>query len=103
MENNARRIARICFVVYWLSMKDHADIIRLWPSISSFADDIGVEYVTAQVMKHRKSIHSRHWDAVVDAAAKRGLVFVTHKALSKTRPKSRPARRPKHRSEARVA
>ena len=68
-------------------MQTHRDIIDRWPSLSAYAEDIGAAYVTAQVMRFRGSIHPRWWDAVVEAAERRGWHDITHKALSATRPK----------------
>jgi hypothetical protein len=65
------------------AMKSHRDIIDLWPPIGSrsglqvFADDIGVPYGTAQVMRFRGWVHARHWLAMSRAAQKRGLKDVT--------------------------
>lgn len=83
-------------------MRSHTDIIDKWPTLSAYASDIGVAYVTAQVMRYRGSIHVRHWDAVVDAALKRGWQDVTHELLSRTKPKA-PIKHPKQRAEARIA
>ena len=60
-------------------MKDFVEIIQAWPapSIRSFADDIGVEYVTAQMMKHRNSISPEYWSLIVEAASDRGIHGVT--------------------------
>lgn len=81
-------------------MRTHADIIDRWPSIREYADDIGVPYVTAQVMRYRTNIHVRHWDAVVDAAAARGWSDITHELLARTRQKDRRVC-PNHRADAR--
>lgn len=83
-------------------MRSHTDIIDRWPSLATYASDIDVAYVTAQVMRYRGSIHPRHWDAVVDAARIRGWEDITHELLSRTRPKGRP-KNPKARAEARAA
>lgn len=62
-------------------MQSFSDIIGRWPSIRAYADDIGVRYVTAQVMKHRDRIASDHWKAVVAAARKRGFKDITYDLL----------------------
>ena len=54
-------------------MNSFRDIIDLWPSIRDFANEIGVRYGTAQVMRYRNQLKDEHWQAVVSAAAKRGL------------------------------
>lgn len=86
-------------------MISHSDIIARWGSIKEFAEDIGVLYVTAQVMKHRNSIHPRHWDAVITAAAARGIPGITYELLSRTRPRGRVIVRPRpnRRAETRAA
>lgn len=63
-------------------MNSFADAINRWPSLRDFADDIGVDYVTAQVMRHRDSIADRHWLRVVSAASDRGLDGVTLEFLA---------------------
>ena len=65
-------------------MKSHRDIIDLWPapSIRSFADDLGLKYSTAQVMRYRNSIASDHWAAVVKAAHDRGLKGISMELLA---------------------
>ena len=65
-----------------VSMDTFSDVINRWPSLNEFASDIGVEYVTAQVMRWRNSINSRHWSAVVAAAASRGFDGITLEALA---------------------
>lgn len=82
-------------------IKSFRDIIELWPSIGAFADDIGVKYVTAQVMKHRDSIDADHWVAVVDAAKKRGHAGITYELLARLRIGDVP-RRPSRRASARA-
>ena len=64
-------------------MDTFRQIIGRWPSIAEFADDIGVAYVTAQMMNWRDSINSDHWDRVVAAAQRRGFDGVTLELLQK--------------------
>lgn len=73
-------------------MKSFADIIDRWPSDSGppkrtslqvFSDDLGVKYVTAQVMRHRNSIAPRYWEGLVDAAKRRKIKGVTLALLFK--------------------
>lgn len=49
------------------------ELIDLWPhpSIGAVAEDLGVPYGTVQVMRHRDSIASEHWAALVDGARRR--------------------------------
>lgn len=63
-------------------MNTFAQIISLWPTISALADDIGVQYVTAQAMARRERIPSRYWNALVAGAQRRGFVGVTLEVLA---------------------
>lgn len=63
----------------WMS---HASLINGWPSLSVFADDIGVPYVTAKAMRRRSSIPSAYWLRAVEAAKARGVSNVTLEALA---------------------
>jgi hypothetical protein len=47
------------------------DLIVLWPSDAEFGRDIGVKPSHVGVMKVRKKIPSEHWQAIIDAAARR--------------------------------
>lgn len=60
----------------------HADIINLWPSLSCFADDIDVPYVTAKAMRRRGSIPAGYWVRVVDRAKAREIPDVTFARLA---------------------
>lgn len=60
----------------------HALIISQWPSISAFADDIGVPYGTAKAMRRRGAIPDGYWIKVVDCAKARGLEGVTLEKLA---------------------
>lgn len=59
-------------------------MIDRWPkpAIAQFADDVGLPYVTAQVMRYRNSISPCHWPEVVAAAQRRGFTDITHELLS---------------------
>lgn len=46
---------------------------KLWPSYSEFAADAGVEYGTAQLWRHRNSIPTDYWPAILKGAEARGL------------------------------
>ncbi len=76
-------------------MNTFRDVIDKWPSLRDFAADIGVQYVTAQVMRWRGSINADHWDAVVQAAKQRGFDGITIELLAKLKrdAKARPSRR----------
>jgi predicted GNAT superfamily acetyltransferase len=70
-------------------MNDHRDIIDRWPSTRAFAEDIGVSYNSANLMRHRRNIHFRHWERVVEAAKARNIRGINLKLLSSTY-RSRP-------------
>jgi len=55
-----------------------ADLINLWPSkpsssLSNFARDLGIPYVTANLMRQRNNVHPRHWRDLLRAAKRRGI------------------------------
>ena len=61
----------------------HSDIINLWPSLSDFAGDIGVEYGTAKAMRRRASIPVEYWPKVIAKAAERGIDGITPESMLK--------------------
>lgn len=60
----------------------HTDIINKWPSLSDFAQDLGVMYGTAKAMRRRSSIPSEHWLILVTKARKRGIKGISLEALA---------------------
>lgn len=66
---------------------NHRDIIGLWPSIKSFADETGIPYETAKQMRRRNSIGDEHRAAVIERAQARGFDAVTFELLVRTAPK----------------
>ncbi len=64
------------------AMKSYAEIIAHWPSLVALAEDLGVNYVTAQQMKVRGSISAAHWKRLVAGAQKRGIEGVTLDVLA---------------------
>lgn len=69
------------YVMHLLRMS-HAPVINLWPSLSAFADDVGVPYVTAKAMRRRGSIPAPYWVRAVSAAQARAIDGVTHERLA---------------------
>ena len=69
-------------------IKSFAGLIGSWPrdgkqtSIRTFASDVRLPYLNAQMMRHRNSIPSSHWLKVAAAAQKRGLRHVTVELLA---------------------
>lgn len=60
----------------------HSDIINEWPSLSDFAEDLGVQYGTAKAMRRRNSIPPEYWMTVVNAARKRKIKAVKLESLA---------------------
>lgn len=60
----------------------HASLINLWPSLSDFADDIGVAYETAKAMRRRGSVPGGYWIRMVEAAQRRGIEGVTLRRIA---------------------
>jgi hypothetical protein len=83
-------------------MTTYPEIIDRWPSLTTYASDIGVRYGTAQVMRYRGSIPARYWKRVVAAASKRGIEGVTLDLLASIEAEPRP-RRPDSNQGARSA
>lgn len=50
-------------------------------SIQTFADDLGITYVRAQMMRYRNSIPPTYFPKVVEAAKRRKIRGITHKLL----------------------
>lgn len=60
----------------------HPAIIDLWPSLSAFAEDLGVPYGTAKAMRRRGSIPAQYWKRTVAKAAERKIDGVTLEVLA---------------------
>ena len=60
----------------------HTDMINLWPSLSDFADDLGIQYGTAKAMRRRGVIPSEYWLMATLAAEARSITGVTLEALA---------------------
>ena len=67
--------------LYLLGMS-HVSIISKWPSLSDFAEDLGVKYGTAKAMRRRGSIPAEYWMVAVNRAADRNYSGVTLEALA---------------------
>lgn len=61
---------------------NYRNVIDKWPSLTDFADDIGVSENTAKQMRTRDSINSRHWSRLVAAAEGREIEGVTLDSLA---------------------
>lgn len=60
----------------------HSAIIDLWPTLSSFADDLAVAYGTAKAMRRRGSIPAQYWLRTVAKAAERKIEGVSLEVLA---------------------
>lgn len=63
-------------------MTSHSDIISLWPSYSSLAEDLGVKAHAVQKWKMRDSIPGEYWTRIAEDAQRRGLAGVTLETLA---------------------
>ena len=88
--SQTQRIALAGYVAYRWGMRTHADIINQWPSLRAFAEDLGISYVNAQVMRYRDSIPVDHWARVIKVASNRGFDGISWESLDATRPRKRP-------------
>lgn len=59
--------------MYVRRMKTVSDIIALWPRTADFAEECGVEYMTAHQWIRRNRVPPEHWPALVKAARRRGF------------------------------
>lgn len=59
-------------LIFWT----FTDVIRAWPSISVLADGVGQPYGVVKQWRLRDSIPSRHWNALIADAERRGIVGI---------------------------
>jgi hypothetical protein len=65
-----------------------ADIISRWPSAEVFADDLGLKWRShGRVMRLRNSIPETYWQAVAEAAKRRGYADITSEVIAKAHAK----------------
>ncbi len=75
-----------------LDIRNHAQIISLWPSSFAFAHDVGAARDAGRLMRHRNNIPPDYWLPTVEAAKRRGMPFITLSLLMQTRkPRKRHA------------
>lgn len=60
----------------------HRDFIKLWDSLTVFAEDVGVPYLRANGWRGRDHIPGKYFARIELAAKSRGYPGVTCKALS---------------------
>lgn len=61
---------------------DHLSIIEAWPSLTDFAEDIGVSYNTAKHIRRRGRIPADYWTRLVEASKRRGIAEVDLETLA---------------------
>lgn len=58
------------------------DLLSLWESPKDLSAALGVPYVNAQLMKHRKSVGLNHWPRLIAAAGEKGIQLTTDDLLA---------------------
>jgi hypothetical protein len=76
-----------------IAMKSVKDLIALWPapSMSTFARDCDVEWMTAHQWRRRGSIPPEYWSQLVNVAKARRIKGVSIDALAALRARKREA------------
>lgn len=69
-------------MIYTHWIMDHVAVFNLWPSLGTFAADLGIAYGTAKAMRRRGKIPAEYWVAVVTAAQMRDIAGVTLEVLA---------------------
>lgn len=59
------------------SVKTVGDLMRLWPTISDYARDVGLRPTHAQTIAVRGRLPVEYWDITIKAAARRSIDGVT--------------------------
>lgn len=72
------------------------DLVKQWPSIRSFAVEIGCGYEAAKKMIARNSISPTHWQRVIVAAKAKELSWVSLDWLISIRATSNEKRKMQH-------
>lgn len=75
------------------------DIMDLWPSQKHFWEDLtgehpGLAYPTVRSWHQRDSISGGYYDAIVEAARRRGFTQVTHEMLCRAAAEAARSERP---------
>lgn len=68
-----------------MSTPTFRDLIGRWPSLSAFADDLGVTIHAAKQMRSRDSIAAEHWTRMVEAAKERRIRGINPTVLAAIR------------------
>lgn len=57
-------------------------VLANWSTPTEMSEALGIPYVTAQVMRHRKSISAVHWPAVIKCLKANGITVTTDDLLA---------------------
>lgn len=68
------------------------DVLGLWVSPKALSDDLGTLYVTAQLMKRRRSIGVDHWPRLIELLAGKGYIVTTDDLMEMRRRRAEEAR-----------
>lgn len=64
------------------------DVLALWATPKALSDDLGTIYVTAQLMKRRRSIGVDHWPRLIQLLGDKGYSVTTDDLLEMRRVRS---------------
>lgn len=56
-------------------------VLATWSNPTEMSEALGIPYVTAQVMRHRRSISDLHWPKVITCLRERGVELTTDDLL----------------------
>ncbi len=65
-----------------LTLVTFEDVIRAWPSLSDLAAGVGQPYGVVKQWRMRNSIPSRHWNALLADAERRGITGINRELLT---------------------
>lgn len=76
------------------------DVLGLWETPKALSDDLGTLYVTAQLMKRRRSIGVDHWPRLIELLAARGYAVTSDSLLNMQRLRREETRQQRRRVAA---
>ncbi len=65
------------------AIQSFPELLKLWPTISALAEDLGVKYLTARGWQQRGAVPAEYWLGLVASAEKRDIEGVTLELLAK--------------------
>lgn len=75
-------------------------VLDLWETPKALSDDLGVPYVTAQLMIRRKSVGIDHWPKLVELVRAKGHVITNDDLVAMSLKQRAATRKAKRQSEA---